>query len=281
MDEIGWVDFLKRYLGSSKKVIASFGEDCAIVKDKDKFILLSSDLFIEGVHFDLKKISFRNLGKRAVARAVSDIVACAGIPKFLGVSLGISPSLTFRELKSIILGVKEICRASQIEFIGGDTAKAKFLFLDVWVVGETQKYVLRSSAKEGDYIFLTGRLGELKFNQVPHLRIREIHRLVEKFKINAMIDISDGFVLDLWRLLRESGKGALIYLENLPLTRGIRDIYRGEDYELIFTVSIDQDLSSLKKKYFLVGEIKNKEFGYKIKSKERVEKVKIKGFLHF
>ncbi len=281
MDEIGWVDFLKRYLGSSKKVIASFGEDCAIVKDKDKFILLSSDLFIEGVHFDLKKISFKNLGKRAVARAVSDIVACAGIPKFLGVSLGISPSLTFRELKSIILGVKEICRAFQIEFVGGDTAKAKFLFLDVWVVGETQKYVLRSSAKEGDYIFLTGRLGELKFNQVPHLRIREIHRLVEKFKINAMIDISDGFVLDLWRLLRESRKGALIYLENLPLTRGIRDIYRGEDYELIFTVSIDQDLSLLKRKYFLVGEIKNKEFGYKIKSKEGIKKLKIKGFLHF
>ncbi|HDN85693.1 MAG: hypothetical protein DRP68_04500 [Candidatus Omnitrophota bacterium] len=281
MDEIGWVDFLKRYLGRSKKVIASFGEDCAIVKEGDRFILLSSDLFVEGVHFNLKKISFKNLGKRAVTRAVSDIVACAGIPKFLGVSLGIPLSLASRGLKAIILGVKELCRAYKIEFIGGDTTKAKILFLDVWVVGETKKYVLRSSAKEGDYIFLTGKLGKLKFNQVPHLRIREIHKLVDKFKINAMIDISDGFILDLWRLLRESSKGALIYSENLPLTKGIGDIYRGEDYELIFTVPRDQDLTHLMKKYFLVGEVKNKEFGYKIKSGEKVKKIKIKGYLHF
>ncbi len=281
MNELAWVDFLKKHTPKTKRVIAGIGEDCAVIANGKEYFLLSSDLFIENVHFKLGEISLRNLGKRAVARAFSDIIACAGIPEFLGISIGIPPYITSRNLKSIYAGIKEYCRGIKVSFVGGDTARTKSLFMDVWVVGKTKKYVLRSTARAGDYVFVTGVLGKLKFNQAFKLRVKEIQTLVSNFKLNAMIDISDGFILDLWRILKASKKGALIRAEDIPINASFNDIFRGEDYELIFTVSKDQDINCLKRKYFLVGEIKERDFGYKIESNNKIKKIKVKGFTHF
>lgn len=281
MNELAWVDFLKKHTPKTKRVIAGIGEDCAVIANGKGYLLLSSDLFIENVHFKLGEISLKNLGGRAVARAFSDVIACAGIPEFLGVSIGIPSGITSRDLKSIYAGIKEYCQDLNVSFVGGDTSRAKILFMDIWVVGKAKKCILRSTARIGDYVFVTGVLGKLKFNEVFKLRVKEIQALVSNFKLNAMIDISDGFILDLWRILRESKKGALIYADDIPVTVSRNDIFRGEDYELIFTVSGDQDINYLKKKYFLVGKIKKKSFGYKIKANNKIKDIKVKGFTHF
>ena len=119
--------------------------------------------------------------------------------------------------------------------IGGDTSRARNLFLDVWGVGYARKCILRKTAREGDYIFVTGKLGDREFEEPFIPRIKEARYLVNNFKVNAMIDISDGFIIDLYRILKESSKGAVLQFEDIPCNSR-SDLYRGEDYELIFTV---------------------------------------------
>ena len=246
-----------------------------------KYILLTSDLFIENVHFKRKQISFYNIGKRAAARALSDIVACAGVPRLVGVSAGIPKYVNVRNMKSVFWGIRDYCRKYRVTIVGGDTSRASVLFLDIWALGMTKKYILRSTARAGDYIFLTSTLGALKFNQPFELKVKKIQSLITSYKVNAMIDISDGFIIDTYRILQESKKGALLYGDALPLTKGIKDMFRGEDYEIIFTVDKSEDVTSLKKKYFLVGRIRENAFGYKIKFADKVDDVNVKGYLHF
>lgn len=279
MDEISWIEFLKREF-KSKNIFKGIGDDCAIIKKGSDFYLFTNDLFIENIHFKKGKISFQNLGKRAIARSISDIVACGGIPQFISISLGIRQDLKEKDLKKIVKGIKEFSQKYKLRILGGDTSKSSVLFLDVFAIGKAKKVILRSGAKEGDYIFLTGALGKLAFDEVPSLRIREIQNLIKKYKINAMIDISDGFFLDLYRLLKESRKGSVIYKDNLPIERE-EDLFRGEDYELIFVVDKKEDINFLKRKYFFVGIIKEEGFGYKIKEKDKIVDMPLKGFLHF
>jgi len=279
MDEISWIEFLKREF-KSKNIFKGIGDDCAIIKKGSDFYLFTNDLFIENIHFKKGKISFQNLGKRAIARSISDIVACGGIPQFISISLGIRQDLKEKDLKKIVKGIKEFSQKYKLRILGGDTSKSSVLFLDVFAIGKAKKVILRSGAKEGDYIFLTGALGKLAFGEVPSLRIREIQNLIKKYKINAMIDISDGFFLDLYRLLKESRKGSLIYKDNLPIKRE-EDLFRGEDYELIFIVDKKENIDFLKRKYFFVGIIKEESFGYKIKEKDKIVDMPLKGFLHF
>jgi thiamine monophosphate kinase len=97
-----------------------------------------------------------------------------------------------------------------------------------------------------------------------------------------MIDISDGFILDLYRILKESKKGAIVYKESIPLTSGARDLYRGEDYELVFTVDrTEPKMDLLKNKFYFVGIIKSKKFGYKMQVSSRIFNIKPRGYMHF
>jgi thiamine monophosphate kinase len=97
-----------------------------------------------------------------------------------------------------------------------------------------------------------------------------------------MIDISDGFILDLFRVLEESHKGAILYKEKIPVTTGESDFSRGEDYELIFTIDKgERKLQALKRRFHLVGMIKDKAYGYKMQSGSKVYRIKPCGYLHF
>lgn len=280
-NELNWVDFLKKKVKKGSDVLVGIGDDCALVNIKSKKALLKSDLFIEGIHFKLKDTPFKTIGMRAVSRVLSDFAACAGRPKFLGISMGISRLVNEKNLKQILEGVNYLSKKYNFKFIGGDTAYTKKLFLDVWALGVSDKFVKRSTAKAGDYIFLTGKLGERKFNENFTPRLSEAKYLVSNFKINSMIDISDGFVLDLYRILKESKKGALLYKKDIPINK-TSDFYRGEDYELIFTVSKDEKkLNLLKSKFYLVGEVKDRKFGYKISDGKKVYDVSVRGYTHF
>jgi len=281
MTELEWIEFLRKKTKSSREVFAPIGDDCAVIRHKGVFLLFTSDMFIENVHFKVGKMSMTDIGRRAAARAMSDIVACGGIPKYLGLSCALPASFSLKNMKAIFSGIEEYCRKYKVSLVGGDTARGKTLFMDVWVVGETEHPLLRSTAREGDHIFITGPLGKLRFDQIFELRVKEVQRLKRRFKINSMIDISDGFSLDLTRVLRQSGKGALIYGDDLPLTRGKNDMFRGEDYELLFTVDKKEDIRRLEKKYFLVGEIRKKSFGCKIIKKGKEDFLDARGYTHF
>lgn len=280
LKELDWVDYLKKRTANSKGVITGIGDDCAQVRVNSSRVLLKSDLFIEGVHFTRSQTSSKTIGMRAVARVLSDFAACAGIPKFIGISAGVPYYIKEKDLKEIVSGVLSYAEKYKFSLVGGDTSRAQYLFIDVWGVGVADKCVLRSTAQEGDYIFVSGKLGSRKLDEPFIPRIKEAQFLVKNFKINAMIDISDGFIIDLYRILKESRKGAVINSKDLPCYSGDNDLYRGEDYELIFTVAKrEKRLEALKKRFHLVGRIKKS--GYKIKRGSRLEQVKIKGYTHF
>ncbi len=281
-NELSWIDFLKKRTVKNKEVFAGIGDDCAVIKGKNSYILVSTDLFVEEVHFKLKNVTFLDIGKRAVARAISDIAACGGLPRFVVVSAGIPPYVTARGMKQIMKGVVETTRLCGASVIGGDTARTDKLFLDVWVMGETKKPALRSRAKAGDYIFLTGKIGRLPFNKPFMPKLKEAAYLVKNFKVNAMIDISDGFVIDLYRILKASGRGAVVYKDKVPVVDSVKDMYRGEDYELIFTVDKSETkIEVLKKKFYWVGYITQGKCGYYFDNRGKKEQVKVRGFLHF
>jgi thiamine-monophosphate kinase len=281
MNELEWVNFLKKTAGKSKDVLVGVGDDCALVKEKNARFLLKSDLSIEGVHFT-RQMPYKIIAMRAVSRVLSDFAACGGVPKFIGVSAGIPKYVKDKQLKEIVSGILVLSRKYKFSLVGGDTSRSDKLFLDVWGVGVAKKPILRSTAKTGDYIFITNQLGARLFNQQFTPRINEARYLVNNFKINAMIDITDGFILDLSRILRASNKGAVVYNDLLPLTQGESDLYRGEDYELIFIVDkTEKNIETLKRKFYLVGQVKHREFGYKSLVKNKLKKIVVKGYQHF
>ncbi|MFH1519650.1 MAG: thiamine-phosphate kinase [Candidatus Omnitrophota bacterium] len=282
MNELKWIDYLRKKVKPAKDLLVGIGDDCAVVKVGSQKLLLKSDLFIEGVHFKLKNISFEDIGRRAVARVLSDFAACGGVPKFIGVSLGVSRGLDKRYLKQILKGVLRLAKKYKFSLAGGDTCTSDQLILDVWGMGSCRKPILRSGAKVGDYIFVTNRLGQRPFNKPFEPRIKEAQYLVKNFKVNSMIDISDGLILDLSRILKLSKKGAVIERETLPLTRGVNDLYRGEDYELIFTIDKKEPkINLLKGKFYCIGRITSQSLGYKLKDKEKSSRVKVKGYSQF
>ena len=281
-NELNWVEFLKKKAKRPKSVFAGIGDDCAVIRNRGKYYLVSSDLFIENVHFKLKDISFINIGMRAASRALSDIAACAGKPKFIIISAGIPSYVTSRQMKEIMKGIEETASKCCTSVIGGDTSRSDKLFLDVWVTGEAKRPILRKTAKTGDYIFVTGKLGKLAFNKPFMPRLKKSFYLAKNFKVNAMIDVSDGFIVDLYRILKESGRGAVIFKDMIPVTRGESDLYRGEDYELIFTVDKNEPkIELLKKKFYWAGYIKERRFGYCSKEGNFKKRVKLKGYFHF
>ncbi len=282
MNELQWVDFLRQKQKPAKDLLFGIGDDCAIINPGKEKLLLKSDLFIQGVHFNLENISFIDIGKRAVARVLSDFAACGGQPKFIGISLAAPKKILDKNLKQILKGVLDSAKEYKFSLIGGDTSKAKSLILDIWAVGACKKAILRNGAKVDDYIFLSGPLGKRPFNRPFEPRLKESRYLVNNFKINSMIDISDGFILDLYRVLKASKKGALINFEGIPVNKGEKDLYRGEDYELIFTVDKnDRKIEALKKKFYCLGKIVPKKQGYKIRKKGKIQEVSFKGYSHF
>jgi len=281
-NELEWIEYLRGKTGKSKSIFFGIGDDCAVIRQRGEWYLVTSDLFIEDVHFKLEEISFLNIGKRAAARAISDIAACGGIPRFVVVSAGIPRYVTAKGMKQVMRGIAETTRLCGASVIGGDTAGTEKLFLDVWVVGKTKKPVLRSRAKAGDYIFVTGKIGRLSFNKPFMPKLKEALYLVKNFKVNAMIDISDGFAIDLYRILQASSKGAVLYKDKVPVADSLKDIYRGEDYELIFTVDKSEPkIEMLKKKFYWVGYITQERRGYYFDNRGKKEQVKVRGFLHF
>ncbi len=293
--EFGLIDWIRKTAPTSKNVIAGIGDDTAVLKwTAKKHLLFTTDMRAEGVHFT-RATPPRLIGRKALACNISDIAAMGGLPKAAVVALGVAKNISVRFVEQIYRGIYQLAREFKIDIVGGDTIKNDKLMINISLLGEVAKnrVVLRSGAKEGDVIFVTGPLGR-SLPSGRHLtfvpRIREAQFLVQRCKPSAMIDISDGLAADLGHLLEESRVGAVLQEEQIPRNKGAalkEALYDGEDFELLFTLN-SRKAKQLREenprdmRFYPIGKIVPCEQGMTLgdKSGKRVS-LPAKGFTHF
>lgn len=247
LGELRLIERLQRLLPRGRGVLVGIGDDCAVVRTgkRGASLLLKCDAVVEGVHFDKNATPYQ-IGWKAMARPLSDIAAMAGRPRWALVTAGLRDDLPVKFVEEIYRGMRTIAAKFGASIVGGETVRANGPFwLSVALVGEVDArgLKLRSGARAGNAIFVTGALGGSIVRK--HLtfmpRIAEAQWLAQHATVHAMIDISDGLARDLGHICRASRVGARLLASAIPialaaagsLSRTLRD---GEDYELLFTV---------------------------------------------
>jgi thiamine-monophosphate kinase len=295
--EFGLIERIAKSVRTDASVIKGIGDDCAVLKyTKDKYLLFTTDMLIEDVHFTRKEATFFQIGYKAMAVNLSDIAAMGGIPKSAVVSGGLPCNLKLNQADEIQQGINFAAKKFGVNIVGGDTNRSDKIILSVALLGEIEKknLVLRSTARSGDLIFVTGSLGgsrkKKQFSFIP--RIKEARLLVKECKPSAMIDLSDGLASDLERICQASKVGALIYPDLIPLSvdaKGISSaLYDGEDFELLFTLPISKAktinhlFARANFPISCIGQIKPRGSEIKIVNKKgQVRKLEKKHFRHF
>lgn len=238
-------------------IFVGVGDDCAVLRGdgKNHFLLFKTDAVVEGVHFS-RQTKPEWIGRKALARALSDLAAMgASSPLAAVVTLGVPADESVRRLRAIYRGMKRIADRYQVNLVGGETTRARQLFLNIALLGECRGHrpVLRSGAKAGDLIYVTGRLGATQTRH--HLdfepRLAEGYWLARHGVASSLMDLSDGLGADLPRLAEASRVGFQLDLAAIPLASGATmqmALNDGEDYELLFTTS-PSHAKTLKKKW--------------------------------
>jgi len=325
MGEFEFIRFLEKENSNffNKEVIKGIGDDCAVIeKDKDSVILISTELFIEDIHFLRKKTPPYELGIKVINASLSDIAAMGGVPLYLLSSVSIPKDTEMDYLKILYRGIKDACSRYKVDIVGGDTSSSiDRISICITVIGEMEKrkVVYRKGARPGDLIYITGYLGnsaagllllkeEIDAPMDIKKRLIDSHnmpepdilagRIASEYEFaSAMIDISDGLVADLNHICEQSNVGAILNLEDIPISKELLflkeklsiyelALYGGEDYKLIIIVRSEKRRSfeeTFKKNgilFFKIGEI-IKEKGIKISSKEGMKELEIRGYEHF
>jgi len=233
-------------------VIAGIGDDCAIFRPRGaaEDLLFTTDLLIEGVHFERATHAPAQVGHKALARGLSDIAAMGGVPQFCLVSLALPDSAGRAWMNQFYAGLLKLAKRTGTILAGGDLARADRVMCDIVVAGSVPRgrALRRGGARSGDSIYVSGRLGgsalgletrrgrAWKHHVAPEPRLA-LGLYLRKLGATAAMDISDGLSLDLRRLARASGVGAEIVLPPVfPGATTAQALHGGEDYELLFTV---------------------------------------------
>lgn len=270
LGEFGLIGKIAERVGNKDGVRCGIGDDAAVLDPSAGAVqLMTSDMLLEDVHFDLAYTPPELLGRKSLAVNLSDMGAMGGQPRWFLLSLGIPPATDTGFLDLFIKGMLEMADSFEVALVGGDTCASKSgLVISITLIGEQQpgKIRYRNGAVPGDLICVTGTLGDSSLGLAelrggvscgaavsrhldPVPRCREGLMLAEAGIPTSMIDLSDGLLADLGHILKGSAVGATLDLDRLPLSEYFlrnADSYfsdqlqpalsGGEDYELLFTV---------------------------------------------
>lgn len=249
--DVGEFELIRSFRSKTRagaSVLLGIGDDTAVLRaPKGKDILFTTDMLIEGKHFRLSEATAREIGRKALAVNVSDIAAMGGVPTHAVAAVGLPGRLPRRFADALYEGMNSLARQYGITIVGGDTNASGKLVVSVALLGEVEKgkAVRRSGARPGDVIFVSGELGG-SYPSKKHLRftprLKEARFLAKNFKLGAMMDLSDGLAGDLRRIAEESGVGAVVLKEAVPVSGAAKDVRAaltdGEDFELLFTLPV-------------------------------------------
>jgi len=248
LGELAIVERIRRRLPQGDDVLVGAGDDCAVVRatsDADHDLLLTSDAVIEGVHFDTGT-PFDAVGHKAVGRVLSDIAAMGGQPGWALLNISAPADMTVGALDELYAGALALAGEHDLAVVGGDVAEAPALSVNVFATGSVPagKAILRSGARAGDLIYVTGTLGGSRHGRHLSFEPRVAEGLLLRPFATSMIDISDGLATDLAHLLRGGNVGARIEAYDVPVSAAAAGrrpfdhaMTDGEDYELLFTIA--------------------------------------------
>jgi thiamine-monophosphate kinase len=333
LGEFGLIDHLAAHITHHQaSTLKGIGDDAAVIDNNNGTVtLVSTDMLTEGVHFDLGYVPLKHLGYKAIAVNLSDICAMNARPMQVVVGLGLSNRFSLEAVEELYAGMKLACDKYKVDLIGGDTTTSRSgLVLSITAIGTAKKeqVAYRSGAGENDILMVSGDLGG------AFLGLQVLEREKEVFKSNpniqpdlegfdyilerqlkpeprldvielldglgivptAMIDISDGLASDVLHLCKQSGHGADLYTEKIPLDpQAISTaeafnlepvtcaLSGGEDYELLFTIKAT-DFEKLKNNPLVtpIGHITGKgEIARLVTPQKEAIPVTAQGWKHF
>ncbi|MDF1675961.1 MAG: thiamine-phosphate kinase [Vicingaceae bacterium] len=306
LGEFGLINYLTSQIKLKNPTsVKGVGDDAAVIApSKNKQIVVTTDMLVEGIHFDLIYTPFKHLGYKAVTVNLSDVYAMNAVPTQITVSIAVSNKISIEALEELYEGMLLACEIYGVDLVGGDTTSSNSgLIISITAVGEAEKkeIVYRNGAKENDLICVSGDLGgafmglqllereKQIFNENPsiqpdfsgydyvlerQLKPEPRQDVIEMFKElgvqpTSMIDISDGLSSEVIHICTQSGVGCTIYEDKLPidpltvstaeemnLNPSVCALNGGEDYELLFTISLE-DYEKIKeqKRVSIIGHI--------------------------
>jgi thiamine-monophosphate kinase len=313
MNEFELIARLTKSLPTNESVVAGAGDDCAVLDlgVPDKLILFKTDAVVEGIHFT-KETPPEKIGRKALARCLSDIAAMAGMPTAALVTIGLPKKFDADFVGKIYDGLNAMAAQTGVAIVGGETTtNPERILISIALLGTVPrgKQIFRGGAKAGDAIFVSGELGGSLAGK--HLdfepRLEEARWLADHFRLHSLMDLSDGLAGDLGHIVSASGVGAELLKSSLPVSReaklaekrlagtpappkpaALAALTDGEDFELLFTLASKDAVKLLdawKKKFpkvklTCIGKIVAGE-GILLRDKHGSHKLKAQGYVHF
>jgi thiamine-monophosphate kinase len=309
------INRIKAFEDKSSLVIRGIGDDGAAVNFSAGQYVLVQDAMVEHVHFKFSFVDPYDVGKKSVYVNISDVLSMGALPLFFLVTIGINPSLTAKDITRLYRGMRQAGREFGAVMIGGDTTESKHdFFIDVSMIGKivTRSYLGRDKARVGDCIAVTGSLGESAYGLHLFLEGKEtkgINRYSRRYAspkpdyavwkeivkhdiTRAMMDVSDGLLIDLGRMMTESRTGAIVHLESVPMPSTLRKnnletlaLAGGEDYQFLFTfprkkLRTVQTLIGQGHPISIIGEVVQGK-GVKVLADGKPFQTSVKGYEHF
>lgn len=308
MDEFQLISRLTPGLASNPAVVRGAGDDCAILDlgVPDRWTLFKTDAVVEGIHF-LPATPPEQVGRKALARCLSDIAAMAGTPTAALVTLGLPRGFDPDRVAAIYRGLNELAAETGVAVVGGETTTIpERLLLSISLIGWVPRgrALLRSGARSGDAVFVSGELGgslaERHLTFAP--RLAEARWLAEHCEVHALMDVSDGLAGDLRHILHASRAGAELLADAIPISPAARRRARehpdakpallaaltdGEDFELLFTVASREAVTVLDgwrrafpgTRLSCIGRI-TAEPGLRLRDRQGVRPLELHGYVH-